>query len=143
MAAYSLRFLKASLIYLLTGALLGVLMGIPITRDWLYSVSPGRWSLAHAHLNLAGFLLTMVFGIAYHVLPRFNAHMITHNWPMVHFYLSTVGTPLMVTGFVIPGDLGSWVVAVGGAFQFIGICVGFATLWRVMTPQKAKGPNLH
>jgi len=52
-------------------ALLGTLLAVPVTRDLLYKAPGAQWRLAHTHLNLAGFVIMFIFGIAYHVLPRF------------------------------------------------------------------------
>src|SRR3989304_4274239 len=68
----TIRFLKAGMAYLLLGGFLGVLLSLPVTRDALYASHPGaRWGLAHAHIVLAGFVMMVIFGIAYHILPRF------------------------------------------------------------------------
>jgi hypothetical protein len=42
---------------------------VPVTRYFLYREAPGvQWRLAHTHLNLAGFVIMIIFGIAYHIL---------------------------------------------------------------------------
>src|SRR3989304_4449853 len=67
----TIRFLKAGMAYLLLGGFLGVLLSLPVTRDALYASHPGaRWGLAHAHIVLAGVVMMVIFGIAYHILPR-------------------------------------------------------------------------
>jgi hypothetical protein len=56
-------FLKSSVSWLAAGVTLGVAMG----------VHPA-WSIyrtAHLHMLLLGFVAMMIFGVAYHVIPRF------------------------------------------------------------------------
>jgi cbb3-type cytochrome oxidase subunit 1 len=67
-------FLKASMFWLALGVTLGVAMG----------VRPA-WSIyraAHLHMLLLGFVGMMIFGVAYHVVPRFTGlHCVTHERP--------------------------------------------------------------
>ncbi len=64
MSKTTLGFIFSGMIYLLIGITLGVLFFlVPETRV-LRSV--------HAHLNLVGFIVFLIFGIAYHILPRFR-----------------------------------------------------------------------
>ncbi len=62
----TLGFIFAGIIYLVLGVTLGVLFFIfPETR----MLRP-----VHTHLNLVGFLTFLVFGIGYHILPRFRGN---------------------------------------------------------------------
>ncbi|HUF49370.1 MAG TPA: hypothetical protein VMN60_00965, partial [Longimicrobiales bacterium] len=60
------RFIRSSLVWLGAGVLLGL---------WL-SVDPAAviYRPAHMHANLLGFVSMMIFGVAYHVLPRFTGN---------------------------------------------------------------------
>ena len=71
MSPTTIRFLKVGMAYFILGALLGTLLAVPVTRDLLYKAPGVQWRLAHTHLNLAGFVIMTIFGIAYHILPRF------------------------------------------------------------------------
>lgn len=64
MSRTTLGFIYSALCYLVLGVALGGLMAL----------FPGLKSLkaVHAHLNLIGFVTFMIFGIAYHILPRFR-----------------------------------------------------------------------
>lgn len=62
----TLGFLFAGLVYLLLGVTLGVLFFIfPETRV----LRP-----VHTHLNLVGFVMFSIFGVGYHILPRFRGN---------------------------------------------------------------------
>ncbi|MGH7727685.1 MAG: hypothetical protein ACREM2_02670 [Vulcanimicrobiaceae bacterium] len=59
-------FVKTSLVYLLTTFVLGAVMafaralGVPVAAVW---------SVVHAHLGFVGWLVNLVFGIAFWILP--------------------------------------------------------------------------
>ena len=90
----TIRFLKAGMAYLLLGGFLGVLLSLPVTRDALYASHPGaRWGVAHAHIVLTGFVMMIIFGIAYHILPRFAGKPLhSEGWAAAHFWLAAPAT---------------------------------------------------
>lgn len=64
MSKTTMGFLFTGLIYLVIGVTLGALFFIfPVTR---------ALRTVHAHLNLIGFVIFAIFGIGYHILPRFR-----------------------------------------------------------------------
>ncbi len=85
MQQYAKLFIKAALIYLVLGVLLGIFMGnFP---HWIAKVR-----FVHIHLNLLGFMTMMIASVAYHVIPRFNASPLP--WPegvKYHFFLHNIG----------------------------------------------------
>ena len=56
-------FLKAGLVWLVLGVTLGLCMAAhpPLLA----------WRAAHIHMLLLGFVTGMIFGVGYHVFPRF------------------------------------------------------------------------
>jgi cytochrome c oxidase cbb3-type subunit 1 len=111
-------FLYMSLIYLAIGALLGLLMiFVPPTTGAVYRV--------HGHINLLGWISMMIFGVAYHILPRFSGQPVKYPrfiWP--HFWLTNVGLVGMGLSWVL-GASGSkaWehVAGVFGLAASLGI----------------------
>ena len=67
---YVRAFLKASLSWLAAGVSLGVAMA----AHPLWTV----YRLVHMHMLLLGFVTMMIYGVAYHVIPRFAGFPI-HN----------------------------------------------------------------
>ncbi|HUH12501.1 MAG TPA: hypothetical protein VMK65_05305 [Longimicrobiales bacterium] len=63
MAPYVHGFIRSALVWLAVGLALGVAMAF-------VQVALG-WRPAHMHANLLGFVSMMIFGVAYHVIPRF------------------------------------------------------------------------
>ncbi|MBI4295963.1 MAG: cbb3-type cytochrome c oxidase subunit I [Chloroflexi bacterium] len=64
MSKSTLGFIYSGVIYLVIGVTLGVLFFIFPDLQALRTV--------HAHLNLVGFVMFLIFGVAYHILPRFR-----------------------------------------------------------------------
>jgi hypothetical protein len=98
-------FIKISLIYLL----LGVTVGLVISADRMLAT---QFRFMHIHLNLLGFMVMFIAGVAYHVLPRFSSQ--TIPWPMgikFHFYLQNIGLLGMLGTKIVQntwsGDWGS------------------------------------
>jgi hybrid cluster-associated redox disulfide protein len=78
-------FILAAIGYLLVGVLLGIYQGIG-------AYDPAVTRFVHIHLNLLGFMAMFIYGVAYHILPRFNAKPITNPALIpVHFYLVNAG----------------------------------------------------
>ena len=121
-------FLKASLAWLALGVTLGVAMAAHPT--WTVYLP------AHMHMVLLGFVTMMIFGVAYHVIPRFAGYPL-HNRRAggVHWWVSNVGLALMVCGFVTrvvrPG-MGTAVLATGGALSAFGAYIFVYLIWRTV-----------
>ena len=129
MSPTTIRFLKVGMAYFVAGTLLGTLLAVPVTRDLLFMASPGaQWRLAHTHLNLAGFVVMIIFGVAYHILPRFAGKPLrSEAWASAHFWIATFATAGMVIGFIAP--TAAVLLWAGSVAQFAGIVLGVVNLW--------------
>ncbi len=121
-------FLKSSLAWLVIGTTGGILMA-------LYPA----WTVyrpAHAHSVVLGFVTMMIFGVAYHVVPRFSgAPLPSQRLPVVHWWLSNVGLAVMAGGFIARGSGLSgavWLLAIGGVLSASGAYVFAWTIWRTI-----------
>ena len=125
-------FLKASLAWL--GA--GVTLGIAMAAHPAWTV----YRTAHFHMNLLGFVAMMIFGVAYHVIPRFSGHPLHRRRVAVaQWWMSNVGLVLMATGFVLVarGVSAAWmVIAVGGLTSAGGAYAFIYNLWRTIDGPK-------
>ncbi|HEO65800.1 MAG TPA: DUF1858 domain-containing protein [Spirochaetes bacterium] len=93
METYPRRFVLMSLIYLFIGMTIGVLTAFEI--GFLQDMK-----FMHVHYNLLGFMVMMISGVGYHVLPRFiGVPVYFPSWIAPHFWIANVGLVLMVTGF--------------------------------------------
>src|SRR6476620_5609857 len=87
-------FLKASLLWL--G--LGVTLGVAMAAHPAWSV----YRTAHLHMNMLGFVTMMIYGVAYHVIPRFSGHALhSRRTAVVHVWLANAGLAGMVAGFAV------------------------------------------
>ena len=121
-------FLKASLLWLVLGVSLGVAM----------AVHP-MWTVhraAHMHIVLLGFVTMMIFGVAYHVIPRFAGHPLHSQRAAVwHWWASNVGLVLMVGGFMTRAyawRVGTPLLATGGALSALGAYTFAYLAWRTI-----------
>jgi cbb3-type cytochrome oxidase subunit 1 len=131
MDGYVRHFVRASLLWLGVGVLLGVAMAI-----WPVPMLPYR--PAHMHANLLGFVAMMIFGVAYHIMPRFNGRPL-HSPALaeLHLVVANAGLALMVGGFAArvhwPGR-GAWLLAAGGLLSAVGTLLFITNIWITIRP---------
>jgi hypothetical protein len=95
MERYARGFIHASLTYLALGAAMGVL---------ILAVPPlGTLRFAHVHINLLGWVSMMIYGVAYHVLPRFTGNPV-YSRRLAWWHLGLVNAGLI--GMAVFGSLG-------------------------------------
>jgi cbb3-type cytochrome oxidase subunit 1 len=131
MDSFTRRFIKASLVWLCVGVVIGLAMAV---RPQLTVYRP-----AHIHALLLGFVAMMIFGVAYHVIPRFAGRVLVHpRLATMHLVAANVGLAAMVCGFVarVSGShllgFGGALLGVGGLLSSAG-AVSFAfNVWRTM-----------
>lgn len=118
-------FIRSSLFWLGVGVTLGVVMAF---RPASYAYRP-----AHMHANLLGFVSMMIFGVAYHVIPRFNGRPLhRQTWAKAHFWLANAGLLLMVCGWIgrahdhAPATL---LLRTGAALSVAGVALFIVNLW--------------
>lgn len=84
MSKTTLGFIYAAMAYLLIGVGVGAYMAIDSGGRVLESV--------HAHLNLVGFVMFFIFGIGYHILPRFRGHPLrSEGMAWLQFWVANIG----------------------------------------------------
>jgi cbb3-type cytochrome oxidase subunit 1 len=133
-------FLKASLVWLALGVTLGV--GIAVQPAW------GVYYPAHVHMNLLGFVTMMIYGVAYHVIPRFIGRPLharrLAGW---HWWASNSGLAMMVTGFAVrlnSATSGAVLLGVGGTLSAAGAYMFAYNIWRTLgalTRQASPSPS--
>ena len=119
-------FIRASLLWFVAGITLGLAMAVH--PAWVV------YRPAHAHMNLVGFVVMMIFGVGYQMLPRFFGHPI-HNRKLAvaHIWLANLGLAGMVAGFFLApsiGDASIPVTASGGILWAIGAYGFVYNMWR-------------
>ena len=123
------RFIRSSLIWLGVGVLLGLGMVL-----WPATIA---YRPAHMHANLLGFVSMMIFGVAYHVVPRFTGRGLHEpRLASAHVWVANAGLIGMVAGFVlrvhrpegVPLLVAGALLSTAGAFMFI------FNIWRTLEP---------
>ena len=132
-------FLRSSVVWLATGVTLGIAMGM-----W------PAWSIyrtAHLHMLLLGFVGMMIFGVAYHVLPRFTGVQLPSGRAAIgHLWLANAGLAAMVVGFVLRArgiPVSSTWLAAGGSAAAAGAYIFGYLVWRMLgsRPKPMAGPR--
>jgi cbb3-type cytochrome oxidase subunit 1 len=130
------NFIKASLAWLGLAVSLGLAMAAH--PAWVV------YRTAHLHMALLGFVAMMIFGVAYHVIPRFTGHALhSRRLATVHWGISNAGLTVLVTGFVARVHIPSSaipVLAAGGILAAIGAYLFIYNLWRTIDGRPAPRP---
>ena len=137
MSKTTLGFIYSGMAYLVIGVTLGALFYIVPGTQRLYSV--------HAHINLVGFVVFLIFGIGYHILPRFRGRPL-HSERLAWFQLWVANVGLLglsvVNGLVAYNVLQNvpYLQALFGALlavsMYLFIYNMFRTLAAVSAPVK-------
>ena len=121
-------FLKASLAWLVAGVTLGVCMAVhpPLLA----------YRTAHIHLLLLGFVAGMIFGVGYHVFPRFAGRPLrSPRLLMPHWWLANGGVAAMSAAFILraEGVAGSTaLLGAGGGAAALGAYLFAYNIWRTV-----------
>lgn len=114
------RLLRAAVLY----ALLGVAMGVAMAGSHDFT-NKG----VHVHVNLLGWVSMALMAFAYRQFPRMGRSVLAR----LHFWLHTVGLPVMVAGLYALLHQVSWgepVVAVGSIAVALAFACFALNVWR-------------
>jgi cbb3-type cytochrome oxidase subunit 1 len=129
MSFETIWFIRAALIYLGVGVILGLTMAIQ--PNWMLYIKP-----AHAHINLLGFMAMFVYGVAYHVLPRFRGKQLySHKLARYHLILANVGLVGMAPAFALRftlGSVGTMALAAFGTIQVVAVGLFILNAWKTL-----------
>ncbi|RTH22038.1 hypothetical protein [Thermus scotoductus] len=105
--------LTTALFWFVAANLVGLLLGL--------GVLPYNWRPAHAHMHLLGFVSLMIYGVAYHALPRFRG--VVFRRPGLALFqvgLANLGLLGMALAWGLGLGAGVW-----GAFAGLSFAAGF------------------
>jgi cbb3-type cytochrome oxidase subunit 1 len=121
-------FLRSSLLWLVIGTSLGAAMASHPGLLWMRP--------AHLHALLLGFVMMMIAGVAYHIIPRFAlAALHAPRLARAHLVLANLGVSLMVAGFLLRGRglvTGPTLLAAGGMLSLLGAWAFAWNIWRTL-----------
>ena len=115
------RYIRVAFVYLSLGLLLGVGM-LAFGND--------NFQFVHAHMLLVGFVLFLIYGIGYKLLPTmfFGLPRVERiGWAEAQFWLANVGLIGMLAGAVMPVGLGLDRIAV--LFGLVEAAAGILFAW--------------
>ncbi len=116
MSKITVAFIKAAMIYFVLAMLLGLYMSV---AGPVYPSMP-----IHVHFNLLGWLSMMIFGVAYHILPRFSGQALwCEKLSVWHFRLANIGLVGMAFG---------WLVSSNGVLLLFALVEGLSILFFVV-----------
>jgi len=126
MDSFARVFIRASLVWLVLGITLG--LAIAVHPAWVV------YRPAHAHMSLLGFVVMLIFGIGYQMLPRMFGHPIySRKLALAHVWLANGGLAVLVAGFFLAPHVGVRsvpVTAAGGGIWAAGAYGFVYNLWR-------------
>ena len=107
-------FIVMSIVYLGTAAIMGIVM--------LWDQNVMALKFVHSHLNMLGWVSMMIYGVGYHILPRFMGRALYSNKiGEAQFYLANISLVAMLVFYTLnvynPSDMYRALTVVSGAVQ--------------------------
>jgi hypothetical protein len=140
LAPYVRGFLRAGLVWIVIG------VAIAIGMAW-WPAEHLAFRPAHAHANLLGFVSMFLFGVGYHVLPRFVGMPLDESqarWALRQLWIQNLGLGLLVAGWLARpywGELGRWLIVAGAPVSAFGIGIFVRIVWRLTGAGDRTGPR--
>ncbi|HXY54976.1 MAG TPA: hypothetical protein VEM40_09945 [Nitrospirota bacterium] len=122
MDRYVKGFIVMSIVYLGIAAVLGIVM--------LANQNVMAIKFVHSHLNMLGWVSMMIYGVGYHILPRFMGRPVYSNKiGETQFYLANISLVAMLVFYTLnvynPSGIYRMITVVSGAVQAIAIFLFF------------------
>lgn len=125
-------FIIMSIIYLGIAAALGIVM--------LYSEQAMAYKFVHSHLNLVGWVSMMIYGVGYHILPRFMGRpLYSQTLGDVQFWTANIGLVLMLVFYTLnsyqPSGAYVGLTVAGGMLEFLSIVLFLYNMMKTLLPK--------
>ena len=129
MSFETIWFIRAAVLYLGVGVLMGLTMAV--YPNWMIYLKP-----SHAHINLLGFMAMFIYGVAYHVLPRFRGRaLFSDKLARQHLIWSNVGLVGLAVFFVLRftlGSIGTMGLAAFGLIEVVAVGMFTVNIWKTL-----------
>ena len=132
MDKYAKVFVKASLIYFAIGTLLG---------GWMIFSPDIRFAMTrvHVHILLLGFMAMMIYGVGYHILPRFMGRPVySHRLGNIQVWLANITLIGLSVSWILEnlqGGIWHGLSILFGVGQVISVFLFIVNLWMSLVPQ--------
>jgi cytochrome c oxidase cbb3-type subunit 1 len=118
MEGFVQRFILMGIIYLMIASILGIIM--------ILDPAAVNLRFAHVHLNLLGWMSMLIFGVGYHILPRFSGKPLHSNrLGEIQFWLANIGliglALIATVEQVSPGDTLYGIYLTSGVLALLSI----------------------
>jgi cbb3-type cytochrome oxidase subunit 1 len=131
METFVRRFIIMSVVYLGVASLVGIAM--------LGSEKAMALKFVHSHLNMLGWVSMMIYGVGYHILPKFmGRQMYSKKIGEVQFWVANAGLVAMLVFYTLnvysPSDglVGATVLA--GLLELVSIFLFFYNMLKTLMP---------
>jgi cbb3-type cytochrome oxidase subunit 1 len=133
MDRFARNFVIMSIVYLAVASIVGVCM--------LATDSYMHFKFVHSHLMLIGWVSMMIYGVGYHILPRFSGRPLKHpGLGEPHFWLSNIGLVGMLVFSVLAGssaDPGPYRI-IAAASGLLQMAASFLFFYNMLATMLAK-----
>ena len=125
------NFIIVSIIYLGVSSILGIGM--------LWNQSLMSLKFVHSHLNMLGWVSMMIYGVGYHVLPRFSGRPLKYpKMGELQFWTANLGLIGMLAFYTLniyaPKPVFNIVTVVFGGLEVLSIALFFYNMLATLLP---------
>ncbi len=134
MSKISVWFIKSAMIYFLIAVFLGLWM--VLFPGGLYT---SFYTPIHVHLNLLGWISMFIYGVAYHILPRFSGRpLYSDRLAEIHFWTANIGLIGMVFSWSMFNRM---LLVIFSLIEGLSIILFVYNMFRTVRPASAIGPT--
>lgn len=136
MDRYVKNFIAMSIVYLVVASIIGIYMLIsPRTL--------AGYKFVHSHLMLLGWVSMMIYGVGYHILPRFAGRLLKHSsLAEAQFWMANIGLVGMAVFYVLLTENGSFTYrALLGLFGILEVFSIFIFFYNMFVTIYTKQPE--
>jgi cbb3-type cytochrome oxidase subunit 1 len=125
------RFIIMSIVYLGVAAVVGIAM--------LGSEKAMALKFVHSHLNMLGWVSMMIYGVGYHILPRFMGRALySTKLGEAQFWTANIGLMVMLLFYTIniynPSNALVAVTVAAGVLELVSIFLFFYNMLKTLMP---------
>ncbi len=128
------NFIIASIVYLALSSVIGVLMAVNTDFQTL--------KFMHSHFMLLGWVSMMIYGVGYHILPRFSGRLLkSKTIGELQFWLSNIGLIMLTVFYTMriynpEAGIYTTLIAIGGFTEVLSIVLFLYNMLATIVPKE-------
>ncbi len=131
METFVRRFIIMSIVYLGMATLVGIAM--------LGSEKAMALKFVHSHLNMLGWVSMMIYGVGFHILPKFmGRQMYSKKLGEVQFWIANIGLVAMLVFYTfnlyVPSQALVAATVLSGVLELVSIFLFFYNMLKTLIP---------